>query len=199
MENLSDGAKVLHAVITNLCEKNGYCFASNAKLGELCGVSARTIQRRLKELEVNLVTVNRFFEGDTQKRNIFLNSLVTGDGNVTGGTKSVTPPMTNSVVTGTKSVTHNRELLIEDINREDKLPHKQLVSNIPTWEEFLSYCIEKKPTVCRQHLKSKYDSWAENNWKDGHDKKIKNWKSKILNTMPYLNTEKVSTTRSISL
>lgn len=128
MKDLSDGAKVLYSVISGLCKKEGYCFASNSKLGELCGVSARTIQRRIKELEVSMITVNRFLEGDIQRRNIFLNNVVTGEDNVTGGTKSVTPPMTNSVEGGTKSVTHNRTSIIEESNR-DNLVHKQLESN----------------------------------------------------------------------
>jgi len=128
MKDLSDGAKVLYSVISGLCKKEGYCFASNSKLGDLCGVSARTIQRRIKELEVSMITVNRFLEGDIQRRNIFLNNVVTGEDNVTGGTKSVTPPMTNSVEGGTKSVTHNRTSIIEESNR-DNLVHKQFESN----------------------------------------------------------------------
>jgi hypothetical protein len=128
MKDLSDGAKVLYSVISGLCKKEGYCFASNSKLGELCGVSARTIQRRIKELEGSMITVNRFLEGDIQRRNIFLNNVVTGEDNVTGGTKSVTPPMTNSVEGGTKSVTHNITSIIEESNR-DNLIHKQLESN----------------------------------------------------------------------
>lgn len=128
MRDVSDGAKVLHSVISSLCVKEGYCFASNSKLGELCGVSARTIQRRIKELDGVLIDVKYFLEGDIQKRNIFLKDVVTGEETVTGGTKSVTPPMTNSVEGGTKSVTHNRTSIIEDNNREDN-PSKQLESN----------------------------------------------------------------------
>ena len=32
----------------------------------------------------------------------------------------------------------------------------------------------------------KYLSWVENGWKDGNDKPIKNWKSKLLNTIPHI-------------
>jgi hypothetical protein len=35
-------------------------------------------------------------------------------------------------------------------------------------------------------LKSKYESWVENGWKDGHNNIIKLWKSKIRNTIPHL-------------
>ena len=29
-------------------------------------------------------------------------------------------------------------------------------------------------------------AWVENGWKDGNDKQIKNWKTKLTNTIPYL-------------
>lgn len=35
-------------------------------------------------------------------------------------------------------------------------------------------------------LKAKYDSWVENNWMDGNDKPIINYKTKIRNTLPFL-------------
>lgn len=68
----------------------------------------------------------------------------------------------------------------------------------PTYEDFLNYSVAKKPNVCTMQLKLKYDSWVENGWKDGNNKPIKNWKSKILNTLPYLGTQNNSG-RTISL
>jgi len=132
MKDVSDGAKVLHAVITNLCGKEGYCFASNSKLGEMCGVSARTVQRRIKEMDGVLITVKHFIQADVQKRNIFLKTLVTGEENDTRGTLSVTPPTSNGAVTGTISVTHNREPIIEDVNRVPTHIPKDLTSNTTT-------------------------------------------------------------------
>ena len=34
-------------------------------------------------------------------------------------------------------------------------------------------------------LQAKYNSWKESGWKDGNNKKIVNWKTKLQNTMPY--------------
>jgi len=132
MKDVSDGAKVLHAVITNLCGKEGYCFASNSKLGELCGVSARTIQRRVKELDGALISVKHFIENDIQRRHIFLKTLVTGEETVTGDTLFVTPPQTDVARGGTISVTHNREPIIEDVNRVPTHIPKDLTSNTTT-------------------------------------------------------------------
>lgn len=58
--------------------------------------------------------------------------------------------------------------------------------NIPEFSEFLKYALEKKPKVSQQDLKLKYDSWITNDWKNGNDKKINNWKSTLLNTLPYI-------------
>ena len=33
---------------------------------------------------------------------------------------------------------------------------------------------------------AKYESWKENDWKDGHGNKIKNWKTKFKNQIPFL-------------
>ncbi|MFN9371950.1 MAG: hypothetical protein ACK6D3_08715 [Planctomycetaceae bacterium] len=59
-------------------------------------------------------------------------------------------------------------------------------NTIPEFTEFLNYALEKKPKVSQIDLKLKYDSWIANNWKNGNDKKITNWKTALLNTLPYI-------------
>jgi len=41
-------------------------------------------------------------------------------------------------------------------------------------------------SIDKQSLKLKYEAWVENGWKDGRDNEIKNWKSKLLQTIQYL-------------
>jgi len=62
--------------------------------------------------------------------------------------------------------------------------------NIPSREEFVEYCLSKKQDVDPVHAGLKYDAWVENGWKDGNGKPVKNWKSKLINTIPHLNTTK---------
>ena len=70
-----------------------------------------------------------------------------------------------------------REILKE--SKGDKL--------VPSYEEFKAYAMAQNLQTDYSRLKLKYDSWVVNEWKDGNDKPIKNWKSKLLNTLPHLN------------
>jgi len=72
------------------------------------------------------------------------------------------------------------------IKDKDKDKDKIDGDRMPSFDDFKKYALEKKSNVNIQELKFKYDSWVENGWKDGNDNKIKNWKSKLLNTLPHL-------------
>ena len=50
-ERLNANAKLLYAEITALSEKTGQCWASDNYFSELYGVTTRTVQNWLKELE----------------------------------------------------------------------------------------------------------------------------------------------------
>lgn len=62
---------------------------------------------------------------------------------------------------------------------------------IPTENEFYEYASEefvklgKNPLNYEYSIRSKYQSWVDNGWADGLDTKIKNWKSKVKNSIPY--------------
>ena len=72
--------------------------------------------------------------------------------------------------------------------------------NIPAYDDFLKYAASKKPKLNPDVLKLKYDSWIENDWRDGNDKPIKNWKTKVLNTLPYIEetTKRVNTNPTLN-
>lgn len=69
-----------------------------------------------------------------------------------------------------------------DKTRKDK--------NIPTWNDFYLYAKEKEPNINQSALKNKYDAWIENDWKNGIDRPIKNWKSSLLQTLIHLPKDK---------
>jgi hypothetical protein len=82
----------------------------------------------------------------------------------------------------------NGEAIENDIAiRKDKIKKDKIRENIiPEFSEFLNYALDKKPKVSQIDLKLKYDSWLTNDWKNGNDKKITNWKAALLNTLPYI-------------
>lgn len=58
----------------------------------------------------------------------------------------------------------------------------------PTLEEFIEYAktLELYEESLIPHLKTKYETWNENNWVNGYGKPILNWKLTLKSTMPYL-------------
>lgn len=76
-----------------------------------------------------------------------------------------------------------------NLSKEEKEEEKELNKNnikIPDLNDFLLYAIQQKPNVDSEAVKFKYESWVENNWKDGYGVEIINWKTKLLNTLPHI-------------
>lgn len=60
---------------------------------------------------------------------------------------------------------------------------------IPSIEDFVSFAVSKASDINTEEVRWKYDSWKLNNWctnVKGKEKPIKNWKSTLLNTLPYI-------------
>jgi hypothetical protein len=71
-------------------------------------------------------------------------------------------------------------------NKNDKKENK---NTIPEFSEFLAYALEKKPKINQEDLRLKYESWKESDWSTNRNGKlhpITNWKTTLLNTLPYL-------------
>ena len=49
-DNLNASDKIIFSVISNLSQKNGYCWASNKQLGEITKINEKTIQRSINKL-----------------------------------------------------------------------------------------------------------------------------------------------------
>ena len=91
----------------------------------------------------------------------------------------------------------NKQLNKEQLNKEQL--NNITTEPIPPFDEFLEYAIEKKPKVCPIELKLKYEAWKENGWKDGHDKTINKWRSKLLQTLPYIKDKSFSSPNGPSI
>lgn len=82
--------------------------------------------------------------------------------------------------------------------KNDKNIKNDKNNTIPSFEIFKNYALEKSEklnyALDLKKLELKYESWVENKWMTGgkNSRKIKNWKSTLLNTLPYLQKEKNS-------
>jgi len=82
-------------------------------------------------------------------------------------------------------------------NKNDKKENNNIA---PEFSEFLNYALEKKPRINQQDLRLKYDSWIINGWctnKDGKFRPIVNWKSTLLNTLPFIKEIVINVQREI--
>lgn len=74
---------------------------------------------------------------------------------------------------------------------EDEKKSKKSKKQIPSLDEFLNYVLTipefaPKFESLKYSIQSKYEQWIENGWKDGHGNEIKQWKTKLKNTLPHL-------------
>lgn len=74
-----------------------------------------------------------------------------------------------------------------------KVAPKKVLIEPPTWEDFWQYQSEyirnkfnSDPAEYYISSESKYLSWIDNDWRDGHGNQIKDWKSKARNIVPFL-------------
>lgn len=150
---------------------------------EKLGIGREKLDRYFKEL-VNkgyIISVQKHMEnGKFEYEHIVYDKPFNGE-------PQTVNPLTGKPYTA-KPQTVNPQLL--STNTQSKQLESKEEQNkdiqIPEWVEFLNYATSKKPNVCELSLKLKYDSWLENNWVNGKGNPIKNWKSTLLNTLPYI-------------
>jgi len=79
---------------------------------------------------------------------------------------------------------------LEYKEKEKEKENRKLIENkgnsIPNFSEFLDHAVSKEPNVDEYALRLKFESWVENGWKDGNNRKITNWKSKLTNTIQFI-------------
>ena len=71
----------------------------------------------------------------------------------------------------------------------DSVRVRDINNTIPSCEEFIAYAVSNVSDINTEEVRLKYESWKVNNWctnVKGKEKSIKNWKSTLLNTLPYL-------------
>ena len=87
-----------------------------------------------------------------------------------------------------KTKEHMNNTSLSYVKHMDNVNVNEDVNIIPTKEDYIKYAVEKKSNIDRESVGFKYDSWVENGWQDGNGNPVKNWKTKLLNTLPHLKT-----------
>lgn len=103
-----------------------------------------------------------------------------------GGTQGVSVGGTQGANGGASVQEKEEEEGKEEVQVQDEVKGKL---KYPSLEEFLTYGKEKKPLVCVKALTLKFHAWSENDWhKESNGKRVKinNWKTTLLNTLPYI-------------
>lgn len=102
------------------------------------------------------------------------------------------PKMSNGCAQNVKPIPYINTDKRKDNNTDTR------VNKYPSFDEFRDYAITTASEklgikVNETKLKSKYLSWSENNWINGNGKKIKNWKTTLINSLPYLKLDQNDT------
>jgi len=189
-KDLSSSEKLFYAELTAMAHKEGYAWASNKYFAELYGVSNSTVSLWIKHLsELGHVELEYIKEGkQIVKRLIYpIQKIERGySENQKGGSQKIERGYSENLKENSTS---------NNITSNNNTRGKK-ASPPPTFEEFREYAEQKAldnnldPDF--QKLRFKFESWKENDWKTGHGRKIKNWKSTLLNTLPHLQKEKSS-------
>lgn len=139
----------------------------------LHGINSRSFEKLLQNLHETLLILIEKFDKNTGEVEIVINSVSDRLGMIKKASKGGSISSREGVKNEPKKVT------------KEKLKEKEKL-NIPDYDTFLNYAIEKEPKINRGNLKMKYDSWVESGWVNGLGRPIKNWKSTLLNTIPHL-------------
>lgn len=159
---LTPNAKLLYGEITSLCDREGYCWATNNYFSKLYKTSDKTITRNLNLLEQKGY-INIFY----QLKGAIKQRFITMDKNVFERTKM-------SFDEGQKCPINNISNNIKEINNNLLLFTKKKFIK-PTLEEVRQYCFERKNKIDAEKFIDYYNS---NGWKVGRNP-MKDWKAAV--------------------
>jgi len=168
----------------------GSFVTSSLKLAEELHLSRQQIRHAI----FNLQTTNNITTKTTNKFTVItvLNWAIYQGGEFIETTNKTTnnlfdlQPTNNQQTTTTKEYKELKELKKEELKEIDtkKSPRKRvpLTFVVPTLEEIIAYCEEKKLDVIATDF---YEYFTEMKWVDSKGEKVKNWKGKLLTWNKY--------------
>ena len=96
---------------------------------------------------------------------------------------------TNKQLTNCQQTT-NKQLTTNNNDKNDNNEKEEII--IPSYDDFKKHAFQKlndkgidNVLLYEFDIKAKYEQWVENEWKDGYNKPILNWKSTLTNQIKY--------------
>lgn len=163
-------------IISSLCAKNGYCFASNKYFSEVFGETEVSISQKIKKLETkNYIEIEYKRRGcEVISRTIRLKNILTDDLKIFKPTIKKNFKENNISI---NNISINKKEIDNNKLLSTKKNEKNTVFQPPTLEEVIAYCEERGKGVDGRKV---FDYYSANDWKDSKGSPIKNWKQKII-------------------
>lgn len=169
-DGLVPNAKLLYGEITALCNKEGYCWATNEHFAKLYNTSEKTISRWVKNLEekhyiATEVKTFRYEDGTVKKvRYIYIdkNGKNHIDKNVPNHIDNFVPNQPPKNVPYNNKISNNKQSNIKRFSP-------------PNLEEVQAYCQERKNRINAQQF---VDFYTAKGWKVGNTP-MKDWKAAV--------------------
>lgn len=186
-KDLTDKQKLLIALIGNLSNEKGYCFASNNYLSECLSCSERTVQQNISILEEKKL-IGRTIKLNSKKEVEFRAIMLT--------IENIDPPEAN-FTTPRNQLHHNNIYNNISINN---MPNNKNIYNKPSREKKSKLLIP--PTLFEVEAffrekglneilaKKAFDHYDSTGWVDSQGKDVKSWKQKMLTN--WINTDSSS-------
>lgn len=181
MNTLGASAVSIYLLLLETWNENetDYFSLSDAQISQQLKLSRGTIiKHKLILRDLGLIQI--------QKKNGLASIYFINDNYIIGEVKQ------NSKAHSTKEVKKQIPKNIKNsISVKPEIPQSNnpnLSKNIPSLEEFLAYAktIEIYDDSLEFQVKTKYESWVANGWRNGYDNKIRDWKISLKSTMVYM-------------
>jgi len=169
---LSAEAKLLYGDIAGLCQKEGYCWASNRYFATRHGANERSIKRWFSDLTKNGIITCDVSKGN--QREIRCTQSLAGDIDVPVGDIDVTGEGQKCHSVGDRNVPHNNKEN-NTSNNMGASPQRDKKFITPTMEEVQKYCQDRNNSVDSEQFINFYSSKG---WMIGKNK-MKDWKAAV--------------------
>lgn len=164
-KDITPRQKILVAMISNMSNEKGYCWASNKHFSECFDCEERTIQRDLQELEEKKIlnrVINLNSDGSVKFRALII--IEAGVTQMSGG--------------GDNLVRREGDTDVIYKNKVLKTNKKRVEFTPPTIEEVTTYFVEKG--YSKHTAETAFNYYQNLEWKDSNNKQVVNWKSKMI-------------------